>query len=170
MTVLSLLFTTEIIIRRMATEIPTIEHPQDCSCSYCAQSSSYGYISRRRSYQNVQTNAQAGVSWEEVVFKPCLYFAISLLIFGVYSFFFSGHTTAQEVGVSVYYQDLNVVEIRQYPGNEISPELIRQIHHFQKRPFGLPNSVFSDMWCSDTTKFVISVICFLLLFLMMRLC
>lgn len=81
-------------------------------------------------------------SLEDLVFKICLVAAISLLCLGFYTYFFS--TSVSDVGVSVYYQDLNTVEIRQYPGNEISPELIRRIHHFQDRPFGLPSETLSE--------------------------
>ncbi|BAP18647.1 putative triple gene block 3 [Gentian ovary ringspot virus] len=152
-------------------EAPAIEHPQDCSCSFCAPPVAYGYTSRRRNYPNAQTVALGDASLEGVVFKTCLLLAIFIFTFGFYSFFFAGDSTElNNKGVSIYYQDLNMVEIRQYPGNEISPELIRQIHHFQKRPFGLPSDSLFDAWCPDVMEFAIFILGLVLIFLIMRTC
>jgi len=154
----------------MATEAPTIEHPLDCSCSCCVQPFSYGSISKRRSTQNAQRLVPATVSLEELAFKLSLIAAISLFCFGFYSYFFSSNVDDSNVKISIYYQDLNTVEIRQYPGNEISPELISKIHHFQERPFGLPSDRFSDYCLGGVLKFTTMFAAVVLLVLITKLC
>lgn len=154
MTEQKVFLTTKTTISLMATEIPTIEHPQDCSCSFCARPSSYGYTFRPRNADRRPVTEV--VSLEDLVFKVCLIVAISLFCFGFYSYFFSSNSS--DIGVSIYYQDLNTVEIRQFPGNEISPELISKIHHFQERPFGLPGETLSDRCLGGVLKLIVVLV------------
>jgi hypothetical protein len=61
-------------------------------------------------------------------------FGVLLILFTFWLFGISNTTSASKP--SYFYQDLNKVEMEVREGSPIDPEVVKNIHHFQKMPFG----------------------------------